>query len=340
MKKSLSSLRFFFSFLVFIGHLGLTKVSVGHAFFIILSGFILMYVYENRLISNTISKREFFIKRLIRVYPLHLITLIVSVFFILNEINENFLFFISKFVTNLFLLQAFIPYNEVYFSFNGVSWNVSVLLFCYFIFPFIVPFISKISLRKFTYFIISVVLIIFVLMLFVPLKYHHAFFYISPFFRILDFIFGIYLFKVSQFYLKREYNYNVLEILSLVLFFGFYILANLFPENFLPFAYSIYFWIPLGILILIFNNEKGLISNKVFKRPLFIFLGALSYPFYMWHQLFIRFFEGLYFGLNEGKRLIVVFSICFILTIITSYLYTIWEKKYLKKYLDKTKLLN
>lgn len=78
MKKSLSSLRFLFSFLVFIGHLGLTKVSVGHAFFIILSGFILMYVYEKRLISNSISKKEFFLKRLKRIYPLHIITLLVA----------------------------------------------------------------------------------------------------------------------------------------------------------------------------------------------------------------------------------------------------------------------
>ncbi len=331
MKKSLSSLRFFFSFLVFLGHLGLTKVSVGHAFFIILSGFILMYVYENRLIYETITKREFFIKRLIRVYPLHLITLILSIFFVINEINNNFLIFISKFLVNFFLVQAFIPFNEVYFSFNGVSWNVSVLLFCYFIFPFIVPLLSRINLRKFTYFIIAVVIIIFTLMLFVPLKFHHALFYISPFLRVLDFIFGIYLFKVSQFYLKREYNHDVMEIISLLLFFIFFILANLFPDNFLPFAYSIYFWIPLGALILIFNDEKGIISNKIFKKPIFISLGALSYPFYMWHQLFIRFFERFDFNLSKSGRLIFLFFICLILTLIISYLYNLIEKKYLNK---------
>lgn len=335
MKNALSSLRFFFSFLVFIGHLGLTKVSVGHAFFIILSGFILMYVYENRLISNTITKREFFIKRLIRVYPLHLITLIVSVFFVLNEINQNFLLFISKFVANLFLLQAFVPYNDVYFSFNGVSWNVSVLLFCYFLFPFIVPLLARISLRKFTFFIISSVVVIFILMLFLPLKYHHAFFYISPFFRIFDFIFGIFLFRLVNVNFKNQFNYNLLEFVSLLLFFTFFLLANLFPEYLLPFGYSIYFWIPLGILILVFNYEKGFVSNFILKRPFFLFLGTLSYPFYMSHQLFIRIFERYDFGLNKTEMLILIFLSCFVLSIFASYLYTIFEKNILIKVKSK-----
>ncbi|RAR49108.1 acyltransferase family protein [Flavobacterium lacus] len=339
MKNSLSSLRFFFSFFVFIGHLGLTKVSVGHAFFIILSGFILTYVYENRLLSNTISEKEFFLKRLIRIYPLHLITLFVSFFFVISEIHDKFWFFISKLFFNVFLLQAFIPIKEVYFSFNGVSWNVSVLLFCYLLFPFFIPFFSKISLKKFTFLIISALILIFLIMLFVPEKWHHAVFYISPIFRIVDFIFGIFLFKLSQAIRSREYNYNLFEIASLLLFFTFFVTANLFSESLLPFAYSIYFWIPLGVLILIFNDEKGIISNKMFKRPLFIFLGTLSYPFYMWHQLFIRFFERFDFGLSNVGRLIFLFTICMVLTITTSYLYNLFEKKYLDKFLKKV-LLN
>lgn len=80
MKNALSSLRFIFSILVFVGHLGLTKVAVGHAFFIILSGYIMTYVYEKRLLLNTLSKKDFFLKRLIRIYPLHLLTLLISLF--------------------------------------------------------------------------------------------------------------------------------------------------------------------------------------------------------------------------------------------------------------------
>ncbi|WP_371267010.1 acyltransferase family protein [Flavobacterium sp.] len=335
MKESLSSLRFFFSFLVFIGHLGLTKVSVGHAFFIILSGFILMYVYEKRLISNSISKKEFFLKRLQRIYPLHIITLLVSILFVIYEIHENFIFFSAKFFVNFFLLQAFIPLGEIYFSFNGVSWNVSVLMFCYFVFPFIVPYFSTITLRKFTFFILSVVVGIFIMMFFVPQKLHHALFYISPFLRIFDFIFGIYLFKLSNYFLKKEHNYTVLEAFSLFVFFSFFIVANLFPEIFLPFAYSIYFWIPLGFLILIFSAEKGIISSCILKKSIFLLLGALSYPFYMWHQLIIRFFERFDFGYNGNAKLIFLFLICLTLTIVVSYFYTILEDKYLKKLMNK-----
>lgn len=335
MKKSLSSLRFLFSFLVFMGHLGLTKVSVGHAFFIILSGFILMYVYEKRLITNSISKKEFFLKRLKRIYPLHIITLLVAVFFVLQDVYEKGMFFSAKFFVNLFLIQAFIPFGDFYFSFNGVSWNVSVLMFCYFVFPIIVPFFSTISLRKFTFLILSIGIGIFILMLFIPQKLHHALFYISPILRIFDFIFGIYLFKLSHYFSKKDYNYSILEFSSLIVFLSFFIVANFFPEIFLPFAYSIYFWIPLGFFILIFSVEKGIISNYILKKSMFLFLGALSYPFYMWHQLVIRFFERLDFGYYGNNRLIFLFFICLTLTIIISYLYSILEKKYIKKLMTK-----
>lgn len=339
MKKSLSSLRFFFTFLVFLGHLNLTKVSVGHAFFIILSGFILMYVYENRLLSNTITKQDFYLKRVIRIFPLHLITLAVSLFFVFDEINQNFLFFLTKLAVNFFLIQAFIPYSEIYFSFNGVSWNVSVLFFCYLLFPFIVPFFSKLKLKYFTYIVFSIVIVLFFLMHFFPEKWHHAVFYISPFSRVFDFIFGIFLFKLSQFKHSKQFNYNVLEVASLLIFFSFFILANLFPDIFLPFAYSIYFWIPLGLLILIFNVEEGVITNRFFKKPLFLFLGSLSFPFYMWHQLFIRFFEHFDFGLDKSVKIIFLFFVCLILSLLTSHLYNKLEKNYIDKFL-KQKLLN
>lgn len=245
------------------------------------------------------------------------------------------MFFSAKFFVNLFLIQAFIPFGDFYFSFNGVSWNVSVLMFCYFVFPFIVPFFSTISLRKFTFLILSIGIGIFILMLFIPQKLHHALFYISPILRIFDFIFGIYLFKLSHYFSKKDYNYSILEFSSLIVFLSFFIVANFFPEIFLPFAYSIYFWIPLGFFILIFSVEKGIISNYILKKSIFLFLGALSYPFYMWHQLVIRFFERLDFGYYGNNRLIFLFFICLTLTIIISYLYTILEKKYVKKLVTK-----
>lgn len=339
MKTALSSLRFFFFFFVFIGHLGLTKIAVGHAFFIILSGFILMYVYEDRIMSNKISHKKFFVKRLIRIYPLHFITLLFSMIFVYKEIAENFTYFLSKLISNLFLVQAFIPNNEYYFSFNGVSWNVSVLLFCYLIFPKIVPYFSRINIKQFTVLMFAIVVLITTMMLLVEEKWHHALFYISPFTRFFDFIFGIYLYKLSAFLYKRQINYNAVEVLAVIIFFIFYVTANVYPTLFLPYAYSLFFWLPLGFLILSFNFEKGIISNGFLRKPIILYLSSLSFPFYMWHQLCIRFFERVFYRISDSTiRVLVLFITCLLFSLVTSYLYNIFEKKYIKKWLTVKKV--
>lgn len=172
-------------------------------------------------------------------------------------------------------------------------------------------------------------------MIFIPQKWHHALFYISPVTRIFDFIFGIYLFKISQVYNVKSKMYSLLEVISILLFLIFFIAANLFSEQFLPFAYSIYFWIPLGFLVFVFNLEKGFVSNRILKKPIFIFLGTLSFPFYLWHHLVIRYFEQFDYGFSESTLFIFMFLNCFVITLIISYSYNYFENKYISGFLKK-----
>src|SRR5690606_40786963 len=47
---------------------------LGVSFFFILSGFILSYNYKEKFLIGNISKKEFYISRLARVYPVHIAT--------------------------------------------------------------------------------------------------------------------------------------------------------------------------------------------------------------------------------------------------------------------------
>ncbi|ERT14322.1 acyltransferase family protein [Photorhabdus temperata] len=86
---SLTSLRFFAAFFVLLSHLGYLKDSdyfswlfvyngyIGVTFFFILSGFVLAYSYEEKMNRKEISKRNFFVARIARIYPLHILTFII-----------------------------------------------------------------------------------------------------------------------------------------------------------------------------------------------------------------------------------------------------------------------
>ena len=52
---------------------------VGVSFFFVLSGFIIAYNYQEKLLEKTATKRTFWVARLARIYPLHLLTLLIAV---------------------------------------------------------------------------------------------------------------------------------------------------------------------------------------------------------------------------------------------------------------------
>lgn len=321
MIKPLSSLRFFFAILVFMVHIGMFKVAIGHAFFIVLSGFILTIVYEKRLLSCAITPAKFFTKRFIRIYPLHLLTLLLAIPVSLYAFGNMF----SGFVTlgfNLFFLQTLVPDKSFYFSFNGVSWNAADLMIFYAIFPFLIIWLSKISIRNFTFLMILIILCICLSMQLIPFKLHHYVFYISPFFRIFDFIFGIYLYKVVvHFSLRPKYitasMFELGAIMLLVLWFWF---ANAYSEVLLPYAYSVYLWLPISLVVIVFYIDAGLISKKILGTRLMVTLGGISYSFYMIHHLVIRYASYFNDSYLHYKQDFVYYTVCFMTSLLLAYL--------------------
>ena len=82
MINTLTSLRILFALMVFGAHCYVLDPSfdthffkegfVGVSFFFILSGFIIAYNYEEKLLETTTTKRTFWVARIARIYPLHL----------------------------------------------------------------------------------------------------------------------------------------------------------------------------------------------------------------------------------------------------------------------------
>lgn len=134
--------------------------------FFILSGFILSHVYvgTKRGESINIASTKFFINRLTNIYPIHIITLILSIGLMAvashpydvalstldsapvlmhtmsrTEVGVNV-------VLQIFLLQA---WNPFYLGFNIPAWSLSTLLFFYLFFPVFAPRLISMQ-RKWT----------------------------------------------------------------------------------------------------------------------------------------------------------------------------------------------
>ena len=345
----LISLRFFFALRVFGNHLApllndkseiyqtlskyIFEVPFGVSFFYILSGFILSFVYQDKFINRSISIKDFYISRFARIYPLHIITLILILPIAPEFYNPtNYLGWVIKITSQLTLTQSFIPKESIYFSFNAPSWSLSNALFFYLIFPFVIRYFYRLKQNKaFT----AVLICMFILLPFVMINTNkllqHWLYYINPVIRSCDFVIGILLFHIHQVIIGRvrltKLSSTVLEISSILVFAVFLYYHNLVPE---VIKYSYYTWLPLSLIILVFSFQKGYLSD-ILNNRLLIILGKSSFGIYLFHRVVIK-----YFSICNDKYLLIengsaIVAITLTLTILISYL----SSEYIEKYWSK-----
>lgn len=304
MIKPLTSLRFFFALMVFGSHLHyrpdskapflalihefLAQGSLGVSFFFVLSGFILTHTYEDRLLQKKTSKRKFWVARFARIYPLHLLTMLLAIPLSLNAPGFHFIDWLIIIVANLSLTQSFLPFGAYFFSLNKVSWSISDEAFFYLIFPMLIVLLAKHKKVSIALFAAAALSFVFTLPL-VPAQYIDWFGYINPLTRVLDFALGILLYQVYK-HSKQDIGTgkaNVMELGAIALF----VLLLCFHGYVDPrYRYSLYYWPAMAAIILAFSFQKGYVS-KLMSAPSLIALGEISFAFYMIHQLALRTFE-------------------------------------------------
>ncbi|GAA1992037.1 acyltransferase [Terrabacter lapilli] len=142
--QSLTSLRFLAALMVLVFHLSLfapgldplgrlTSVGyVGVTFFFVLSGFVLTYSWG----SGT-SAGRFYRRRFARVYPVHVLFVVVAMLPIGTSPNWGAL------PLNLLLVQAWSPDDTVARSFSGVAWSLSCEFFFYAVFPLLARWLLR-----------------------------------------------------------------------------------------------------------------------------------------------------------------------------------------------------
>ncbi|MDX2108187.1 MAG: acyltransferase [Candidatus Melainabacteria bacterium] len=343
--ESLTSLRFFAALFILLYHARaqfdiLTALPEdyefpqGVTFFFILSGFILTYVYQG--LMNSKQNKAFWIRRLARLWPLHLFWLIAPI----ALLPMSFLFaykmrdgdFWTALTTNFFLVQTAVPNTQIAFSFNPPAWSISNELFFYAMFPFaVLLFKSKNWFLK----LIPVVVPMLLIVLFVGFSHaahlpkmcyglsQQSLIFTNPLVRMLDFNLGIlvaflYL-RTRHFIENKRITNSFIEIFLLIYVastvaltpFVRIIIFNQSESLAYWFVNSPLVWLPFSLLILFCAYGKGLVSILLSNRVL-RFLGEISFSLYLCHFTIFLYYRAYLLEHRSNIDFLIFMTLCMV----------------------------
>jgi peptidoglycan/LPS O-acetylase OafA/YrhL len=114
--------------------------------FFLMSGFVLTYTYAERLESGSLTRRDFWLSRLLRLWPVYLVALGLNFAVHASATGGVSRYAIEGAVAQALLIQSWIP-PYVWMG-NAPGWTVSVEAFLYLVFPWLVVRLSQTSLRR------------------------------------------------------------------------------------------------------------------------------------------------------------------------------------------------
>lgn len=321
--SSFSGLRYLFIVGIFLHHCNLGVADsfgdqygyIGVTFFFVLSGFLLSYAWNDRL--SRLNFTGFLAKRLIKLYPTALLCLLlVAVPPLLHHCGCW-----RYVVYHALMLQSW--YEPCMYTFNRPAWFLGPLFFCYVAFPILLRLIKNRSYLFYAIFFVLLIAYYWTIFNSGRAEYYAYFF---PPFRLLDFMVGMWLYRL--FVKIREKGCvlnvsvaNIIEISSLVILLMFGILKNMVP-------YVVYrdswYWIPMSIIILSFaitSRTPGWLS-RLFSTKLMAVLGDSTMCFFLSHAVVIH-YAGSIIPINSGW---VVVLLLLISTIISVMLHSYFER--------------
>lgn len=290
MIKSLTSLRGIFILFIFFHHcLNLYPGggSMAVTFFFVLGGFAMTLGYKDKITNDEFNYRQYLTRRCIKFFPLHWLCILAVMPLALLSFTW---LDVPKLALNAALLQTWVPIQKWYFSFNWVSWYLANTMFFAVVFPFVFRSIAGAS-SKGKGLIAAVMAIIYVVVaVSIPEEKYHAILYISPYMRLMDFMFGIFLalgyLKLKDRPMEKWYN-AVCQIVMVSLIVLLVVESCLLSENATLFA-PVY-WIPVALLILIASLSERVGGGQILQYKWLQRLGELSFTIFIVHQIILRY---------------------------------------------------
>jgi len=341
----LTSLRFFAAFAVFIFHAKLLDSlladyrlgDVGVAFFFLLSGFIMVYVYHEKLGKFTRKGLlKFYIARFAKIYPMHILAFLLATPAMFAAygvvVGGPFNAIVAQAAAvNLSLTQAYFSDVALLYSFNNVSWTLSMEILFYAVFPIIMLIASKRLRAASIQRIIGIGIALWVITILFNFVLP-ASLAIGPIIRLPEFLIGslagfIYLNRPALGALIRKSRATTLEVTAILLAIGNLALYPLLPEKT---TIAVCVAPSFIFLITVFAYQRGYISQLLSRRT-FVSLGEISFSFYMLHMIIL----GRMGAIDNTSLTFLALGITLILSAVTYRYVEEPARKWLKFNLDK-----
>lgn len=311
-------------------------------FFFVLSGFVISYSYPS--FQNSQDLRHFHRKRFWRLYPLHLILLLVfAVFEFAKYYASSFITFnggafkennLGSFIVSALLLNSIKwPFTHA-LSWNYQSWSISAEMISYFFYSFVVFGLVKVGRRAYrTVSFLGAILIGFALLYLIQGNFNLILTYDYGFLRgLIGFSTGVLCFTVfDAVYEKAKaipaFVFTLLECLAFLL--TFILIWNW--EVFKPhgYVYEVLFFFS----ILTFAFEKGGVSRLLTRVPFFLSLGTYSYSIYMNHAIIGILFNVLFIRILKFPD--TAYAYLFVLDFAIVYIVSKWTFAHVELYFQK-----
>jgi len=242
--------------------------SIAISIFFVISGVVFSNIYLEEKDSS--SFKNFFVKRFARLYPLHILTLVLIIiiqFFFFKIFGSSQLYtfndFYHFFLNIFFLLGIGLEEGR---SFNSPVWTVALEIYIYFIFFFLITLIKKYQIR--------IVLLVYTFIIIIDKTNATELNFISRYVN-LDFFIdfarlffsGVLIFLIEKKFKNSKYLYIGTVLLLTITSFG-----------------KFYFFIFVPSLVMFFILiDKIVVSKKI--RKIFVILGSLTYSMYLLHTV-------------------------------------------------------
>ena len=228
------------------------------------SGFLVGYNhYQRNMPSNYETSFKYSYKHLRSFYPLEFLNTFYGFFF-----RPGKQYNITEFeilVSNFLLIKSWSRYSKFASCFNGISWFLSALLFCYFLVPLLLKGINNIKISLIILIIVSIIRIITEEIIFHGgLNMFDANLHRGPIIRLLEFYMGMLLIPTFFFFksildkYKNDISLRIIYtfIQVLIPLFIYYIMLKY--NNIL---YRCYFVLIFCVIIFIIGYDYGYFSD-------------------------------------------------------------------------------
>lgn len=288
---SLTGLRAFAAFVVFLNHnpmYGTNLVSriyepffvngaAGVTFFFMLSGFVLTW---SASLGDT--KANFWFRRFARIYPAYVVA---TLFGIIVVIHEGTTVRFGHVLTTLALTQSWVPSQAWYFSLNGVSWSLSCEAFFYLCFPLFLTALLRMSSDQRRVLQIACVASVFAtatIGILIDGQIGRQWFtnHLPPI-RMIEFVFGCTLAIDLAHGHRLRMGYKAAFALATAA----YLLSAHFYGAYSNIAFPM---VPFALLLFAAAQADVDKGGSFFSKRAIVWLGEISYCFYLVHQLVSR----------------------------------------------------